>query len=69
MRTRLDGTGSIDDENNGNQVNVGIFLRPDWAPGLEAGGSFYHDDISDDRNLSIRYGQTILNAHIVYVEI
>ena len=67
MRTRLDGTGSIDDENNGNQVNVGVFLRPDWVPGLEVGGSFYHDDISDDRNLSIRYGQTILNAHIVYV--
>jgi hypothetical protein len=67
MRTRFDGLGSIDDENNGNQVNVGIFLRPDWVPGLEAGGSFYHDDISDDRNLSIRYRQSILNAHIVYV--
>jgi hypothetical protein len=67
MRTRLDGTESIDDENNGNQVNVGIFLRPDWIPGLEVGGSFYHDNISDDRNLSVRYGQSILNAHIVYV--
>ena len=67
MRTRLDGTESIDDENNGNQVNAGIFLRPDWVSGLEVGGSFYHDNISDDRNLSVRYGQSILNAHIVYV--
>jgi len=45
MRTWLDGTGSIDDENHGNQVNVGVFLRPDWVPGLEAGGSFYPYDI------------------------
>lgn len=67
IRTRLDGAGSLDDENNGNQINAGIFLRPDWFPGLEVGGSFYHDNISDDRNLSVRYGQSILNAHIVYV--
>jgi len=66
IRARLNGIGS-DDENNGNQVNIGIFARPDRFPGLEIGGSFYHDNISDDRNLSIRYGQTILNAHIVYV--
>jgi hypothetical protein len=67
IRTRLDGTESTDDENNGNQVNAGIFLRPDWVPGLEVGGSFYHDKISDDRNLSVRYGQSIVNAHFVYV--
>ena len=66
IRARLNGIGS-DDENNGNQVNIGIFARPDRFPGLEIGGSFYHDNNSDDRNLSIRYGQTILNAHIVYV--
>ena len=67
IRTRLDGTGSLDDENNGNQVNAGIFFRPDWVSGLEVGGSFYRDNISDDRNLSLRYGQSILNAHVVYV--
>jgi hypothetical protein len=67
IRTRLDGTGSDDDENNGNQVNVGIFARPDRFPGFEIGGSLYHDQISDDRILSLRYGQTILNAHVVYI--
>lgn len=41
IRTRLDGIGSQDDENNGNQVNMGIFARPDRFPGLEIGGSFY----------------------------
>ena len=67
IRTRLDGIGSQDDENNGNQVNLGIFARPDRVPGLEIGGSIYHDKISDDRNVSIRYGQTIVNVHVVYV--
>lgn len=67
IRTQMDGTGSRGDENNGNQVNVSVFVRPDWARGLQIGGSFYHDNISDDRNLSVRYGQTILNAHLVYI--
>lgn len=66
IRTQLDGVGTLGDENNGNQVNVGLFVRPDQIRGLEIGGSFYHDEISDDRNLSIRYGQTILNVHAVY---
>ena len=67
IRTQMDGTGTQGDENNGNQINLGVFVRPEWARGLEVGGAFYHDNISDDRNLSIRYGQTILNAHVVYV--
>lgn len=67
IRTRLDGTNSLDDENNGNQINAGVFIRPDSVPGLEIGGSVYHDDISDDGNLDLRYGQTIWNAHVVYV--
>lgn len=66
IRHELNGSGRIDDENNGNQVNVGMFMRPLKLPGWEFGGSFYHDMISDDRNQSIRYGQTILNAHVVY---
>lgn len=67
IRTEFNGQGTQADENNGNQVNIELFARPDWVRGLEVGGSFYHDNISDDRNLSLRYGQTILNAHVVYV--
>jgi hypothetical protein len=66
IRSHLDGSPGVDDENNGNQVNVGLFVRPDWVPGLRLGGSFYHDQISDDRDLSVRYSQTILNGHVVY---
>jgi hypothetical protein len=68
IRGYFDGASGMDDENNGNQVNVGWFIRPDRIPGLQVGGSFYHDQISDDRNLTIRYWQTILNAHAAYVE-
>jgi hypothetical protein len=66
MRSHVDGSPGLDDENNGNQVNVGLFMRPDWVPGLQVGGSAYHDEISDDRNLTVRYGQTILNGHVTY---
>ncbi len=47
---------------------MGLFVRPDRVPGLQVGGSFYHDQISDDRNPTVRYGQTILNGHIVYAQ-
>ncbi len=66
MRSHVDGSPGLDDENNGNQVNVGLFMRPDWVPGLQVGGSAYHDEISDDRNLTVRYGQSILNGHLTY---
>ncbi len=66
IRSHVDGSPGLDDENNGNQVNLGLFVSPDWLPGLQVGGSFYHDQISDDRNLTLRYGQTIWNAHVTY---
>src|SRR5882724_2063693 len=66
IRPTLDGL-SVTDENNGNHVNVGVFARPDSVPGLQAGASFYHDKISDlAKGPSVRLGQTILNAHVVY---
>ena len=67
IRNRFGGSVVPEDENNSNAINVGLFLHPDGVPGLEIGGSFYHDNISDDRNLSIRYGQSIVNGHVVYV--
>jgi hypothetical protein len=58
----------VEDENNGNHVNVGLFSRPDSIPGLQIGGSIYHDQISDfTRGPSVRLGQTIVNGHVVYV--
>jgi hypothetical protein len=59
------GTPEID-ENNGNGTTVGLFAKPDWLPGLDIGGSFYHDRMSPD-NRPIHIGQAIGSAHIVYV--
>ena len=67
VRQDLNGSGTVDDENNGNQLNVGLFVRPDVLPGLRIGGSFYHDKISDSTLSSrIRISQSIVNAHVVY---
>ena len=46
-RPDINGDGLLNNENNGNQVNVGLFLTPDRIPGLRIGGSIYHDQISD----------------------
>jgi hypothetical protein len=83
IRPDIDGNGSATDENNGNQTNVGLFVRPDQLRGLQIGGSYYHDQISnlevtalshaplpplpDSPGPSARYGQTIVNAYVVYV--
>ncbi len=67
IRPDIDGSGEVD-ENNGNHVNVGLFLRPETIPGLQIGGSFYHDRISDFfQGPNVRLGQTIVNGHFVYV--
>lgn len=47
VRPDINGDGLLNDENNGNQVNLGFFLQPDRLRGLRVGGSFYHDQISD----------------------
>jgi hypothetical protein len=68
IRPDIDGDGQVIDENNGNQVNVGFFLRPDAFRGLQIGTSYYHDKISNFvQGLSIRYGQSIVNGYVVYV--
>jgi hypothetical protein len=83
IRPDINGDGQVSDENNGNHVNVGFFLRPEAVPGLQIGASYYHDHISDNALESIsgnpipplpgalgpstRYGQTIVNAYAVYV--
>jgi hypothetical protein len=57
----------LEDENNGNHFNVGLFARPESIPGLQIGGSIYHDRISDTESNRGRLGQTIVNGHIVYI--
>jgi hypothetical protein len=58
---------TIEDENNGNHINVGLFARPDSIPGLQIGGSIYHDRITDTESNGVKLGQTIVNGHIVYI--
>ncbi len=47
IRPDINGDGLLNNENNGNQINVGLFLTPDRLPGLRIGASIYHDQISD----------------------
>jgi hypothetical protein len=83
IRPDINGDGEVTDENNGNHVNVGLFLRPDAVRGLQIGTSYYHDKISNNTldavsgalvppppgtpGLSARFGQTIVNGYVVYV--
>jgi hypothetical protein len=68
VRPDIDGDSSVNDENNGNQVNLGFFLRPDTIRGLQIGASYYHDKISNfEQGPSLRFGQSIVNGYIVYV--
>jgi hypothetical protein len=82
VRPDINGDGLLNDENNGNHVNLGLYLLPDRVPGLRIGGSIYHDQISDLVSLvsggstfvppgeslgpSARWNQTIANGHVVY---
>ncbi len=83
IRPDINGDGLTTDENNGNQTNVGLFIRPDELRGLQIGASYYHDHISNIEisalsgvpipappgklGSSARYGQTIVNSYVVYV--
>jgi hypothetical protein len=57
-------------ENNGNEITAGLFVKPDGLPGLDLGGSFYHDRISpafDGVSSGLHIGQSVASAHAVYV--
>ena len=68
IRPELDtGEEVPEDENNGNNINFGLFARPESIPGLQVGGSVYHDQISQfEKGPNVRLGQTLVNAHVVY---
>jgi hypothetical protein len=66
-RPTIDGSGSPEiEEDNGQSTTVGLFARPDLLPGLEAGGSFYHDRIQPNAG-PLHMGQSVVSAHVVYV--
>ena len=52
------------DENNGKSFNAAVYVRPEWAPGLQAGFSIYHDHLIPD--LLPRIQETIPAAYVVY---
>jgi hypothetical protein len=54
------------EENNGNETTVGLFVKPDFLPGLDVGGSFYHDRLNPDSD-NLHIGQSVASAHAVYV--
>lgn len=62
----LDPTINEIQENNGQATTVGLFIKPEWLHGLEAGGSLYHDRINPDGG-PLHIGQTIGAVHVVYV--
>jgi len=53
------------EENNGNEITAGLFLKPDFLPGLDVGGSFYHDRINPDSD-NLHIGQSVASIHAVY---
>jgi hypothetical protein len=53
------------DENNGKSFNFAAYVRPEWAPGLQAGVSVYHDHVIPD--VLPRIQETIPAAYIVYI--
>jgi len=57
-------------EHNGNEITAGLFAKPDWLPGLDVGGSFYHDRINPDFDgvsSGLHMGQSVSSVHAVYV--
>jgi hypothetical protein len=52
------------DENNGKSVNFAIYVRPDWAHGMQAGFSTYRDTMHPAEGNTIH--QTIFTTHVAY---
>ncbi|HEX8073117.1 MAG TPA: hypothetical protein VF546_24430 [Pyrinomonadaceae bacterium] len=52
------------DENNGKAFNLALVARPDAAPGLQLGFSFYRDRLTPTQAPNVR--QEIMAGHVVY---
>src|ERR1700744_2135833 len=57
---------AVIDEQNSNGVTARMFINPDWIPGLQLGGSIYHDRLNPI-GLGSTVGQTIGSAHAIFV--
>ena len=55
---------NVTDNNNGKSINLGLFARPEWVPGLQIGASVYHDRLTPEGLPHI--SQTIFAGHAVY---
>lgn len=53
------------DNNHSKAVNLALYARPDWLPGLQVGASVYLDRLSEGLLPTVK--QTIVTAHAVYV--
>jgi hypothetical protein len=56
---------NFSDGNNGKAVNVGLFVRPDAAPALDAGFTVYRDTLEPDALGKVR--ETITAVHAVWL--
>lgn len=52
------------DENNRKSVNIALFARPEWAEGLEIGGSVLRDRLYPESKS--RINQTVSSAYVAY---
>jgi hypothetical protein len=51
-------------DKNRKAFNVAIYVRPDWVPGLQVGGSFYLDKLYPPGGAGV--DQNISSAYVVY---
>lgn len=51
-------------DKNRKAANVALYVRPDWAPGLQVGGSFYVDKLYPPSGLGVT--QHISSAYVIY---
>jgi hypothetical protein len=59
-----DPAQNFQDTNNGKSFNFALFARPRGMPGLQAGFSAYHDNLTFSDN--INHGELISTAYVVY---
>jgi hypothetical protein len=52
-------------DRNYKATNFAVYIRPDWARGLQIGGSFYHDRLAPPGGLPV--SQNLPSAYVVYI--
>jgi hypothetical protein len=62
--TSLEPAQNAQDANNGKSFNLALFARPRWVPGLQAGFSIYHDNLTFPNHDD--HSELISTVHVVY---